>query len=51
VLDGTHGIQRDMSTDDFEPLLTREGDSRPIRNLWPLYLHYISSYDGRAPTA
>ena len=38
-----------MSTDDFELLLTREGDARPIRNLWPLYLHDISANDGRAP--
>ena len=49
MLGGAHGIQQAMSTDDFELLLTREGDARPIRNLWPLYLHDISANDGRAP--
>lgn len=38
-----------MSTDDFELLLTKKGDVRPIRNLWPLYLHDISANDDRAP--
>lgn len=38
-----------MSADDFELLLTTAETAGPIRNLWPLYLHDISAYDGRAP--
>lgn len=38
-----------MRTDEFELLLTTVAEAGPIRNLWPLYVHDLSAYDGRAP--
>ena len=38
-----------MSRDDFKLELTTSEDAHTIRNLWPLYVHDISTYDGQAP--
>jgi aminoglycoside 6'-N-acetyltransferase I len=38
-----------MHRDDLELRLTTSDQAGPIRNLWPLYLHDISAYNGRAP--
>lgn len=35
-----------MNPESFELQLTTEANSQAIRNLWPLYLHDISEYDG-----
>ena len=34
-----------------ELVLTGSGDAHVIRNLWPLYLHDVSAFDGRRPNA
>lgn len=36
-------------TSDFELVLTSEEGALPIQNLWPLYVHDVSAYDGQVP--
>ena len=38
-----------MSEFNVELLLTTKADAQPIRNLYPLYLHDIASYEHRPP--
>lgn len=38
-----------MSTSDIELQLTTEDEAHIIKNLWALYVHDLSAYDGRLP--
>lgn len=38
-----------MNARTFELLLTTEEEAQPIRNLWPLYVHEVSEFDGQRP--
>ena len=38
-----------MSGFDVELPLTSNADAQPIRNLYPLYLHDIASYEHKPP--
>ena len=38
-----------MSEFNVELLLTSKTDAQPIRNLYPLYLHDIASYEHKPP--
>lgn len=38
-----------MAPIDLQLILTGEEDALPIQNLWPLYVHDVSAYDGQVP--
>lgn len=40
-----------IPSDDVELVLSRDDDAHIVKNLWPLYQHDVSRFDGAVPIA